>query len=83
MAGLGRRSPLWNASRASDHAPHDGLWLVEPHAGLGPVGAKWEDILVIEDGCAHWLDDNVPHVRQWAQIDAGEPYGPQAHAYAA
>lgn len=75
--GLGRRSPLWNSSQASDHKPHDGLWLVEPHAGLGSVGAKWEEILVIEDGNARWLDDYPPHVRQWAQISAGESYGPQ------
>lgn len=74
--GLGRRSPLWNSSKASDHKPHDGLWLIEPHAGLGSVGAKWEEILVIEGGKARWLDDRPPHVRQWAQIDAGENYGP-------
>ena len=82
-SGLGRRSPLWNSSAASDHKPHDGLWLVEPHAGLGPVGAKWEDILVIESGKARWLDDDVPHVRQWGQIAAGESYGPIAPAIAA
>jgi hypothetical protein len=33
MSGLGRRSPLWNTLKTSDHEPHDGLWLVEPHAG--------------------------------------------------
>ncbi len=75
-SGLGRRSPLWNSSNASDHAPHDGLWLVEPHAGAGPVGAKWEEILVVDGGKARWLDDNPPHVRQWAQITAGESYRP-------
>lgn len=75
-SGFGRRSPLWNSSRASAHKPHDGLWLVEPHAGKGSVGAKWEDILVIENGKAYWLDDSVPHVRQWAQIAAGESYAP-------
>lgn len=73
---LGRRSPLWNALKASDHKPHDGLWLVEPHAGNGSVGAKWEDILVIDDGQARWLDEDPPHVRQWACIARGEPYGP-------
>ncbi len=75
-SGLGRRSPLWNGLKSSDHAAHDGLWLVEPHAGLGSVGAKWEEILVIEDGRARWLDDNPPHVRQWALIEAGEDYSP-------
>ncbi len=76
MRGVGRRSPLWNSSRASDHPAHDGLWLVEPHAGLGAVGAKWEEILVIDKGEARWLDDNPPHVRQWAQIAAGDDYRP-------
>ena len=76
MRGLGRRSPLWNSLKSSDHKPHDGLWLVEPHAGFEKVGAKWEEILVIEDGRARWLDENPPHVRQWAQISQGEDYFP-------
>lgn len=78
-AGLAR-SPLWNASRTSNHAPFDGLWLVEPHAGLGAVGAKWEEILVIDKGHARWLDEDVPHVRQWSLAAAGAPYGPAALA---
>ncbi|MGB5324480.1 MAG: M24 family metallopeptidase [Pseudomonadales bacterium] len=75
--GMGRQSPLWNARKTSGHAPHDGLWLVEPHAGDGITGAKWEEILVIERGRARWLDDDPPHVRQWAQIAAGSDYRPQ------
>lgn len=74
--GLGHRSPLWNTHGTSEHAAHDGLWLVEPHAGLGAVGAKWEEILLIEDGEARWLDDKPPHVRQWAQIAGGYDYRP-------
>ena len=31
--GLGRQSPLWNALKTSEHPPHDGLCLAEPHAG--------------------------------------------------
>ncbi len=73
---FGRHSPLWNHRHTSDHAPHDGLWLVEPHAGRAAVGAKWEEILVIEGGRAHWLDDAPPHVRQWQNIHAGERYAP-------
>ena len=73
-AGLSRYAPTWNAGKTSDHEPHDGLWLVEPHAGCGAVGAKWEEILVIENGKAYWLDDDVPHVRQWRQIEQGTPY---------
>lgn len=76
-SGIGRQSPLWNSNKASEHPPHDGLWLVEPHAGLGNVGAKWEEILVIQDGKAQWLDDNPPHVQQWANIAANKSYAPQ------
>ena len=75
MKGPGRKSPLWNGLRASDHQAHDGLWLVEPHAGFGAVGAKWEEILVVENGEARWLDEGRPHVRQWCQIEAGSDYG--------
>ena len=76
-AGLAKSAPTWNESEQSNHAPHDGLWLVEPHAGKGPVGAKWEEILVIHKGCAWWLDETPPHVRQWAQIKNNTGYGPQ------
>jgi hypothetical protein len=77
-AGISRHAPTWTSNATSNHAPHDGLWLVEPHAGSGAVGAKWEEILAIEDGKARWLDDDVPHVRQWAQIARGADYGPRA-----
>lgn len=79
-AGLGRCDPLWNGHATSNHPPHDGLWLVEPHAGADGYGAKWEEILVIENGRAHWLDDEPPHVRQWREIDAGRDYPPRAAA---
>lgn len=75
-SGIGRESPLWNNSDTSRHPPHDGLWLVEPHAGLGEVGAKWEEILVIQDGRAEWLDNNPPHVRQWDKIKHNKTYAP-------
>lgn len=78
--GLGRRDPLWNGRATSDHPPHDGLWLVEPHADAGDVGAKWEEILVIDKGKARWLDDAPPHVFQWRAIEAGESYAPRAAA---
>lgn len=58
-------NPIWNSSKASDHPPTPGLWAVEPHLGLGPVGAKWEEILVVTEDDAFWLDDDVPQVRRW------------------
>jgi len=64
---LPKQSPLWNRSASSDHAPTDGLWLVEPHFSCKEFGAKWEEILVIKNGRAEWLEDEPPHVRTWAR----------------
>lgn len=66
----GRRegwSPLWNSSKHSDHAPAIGLWAVEPHLGFRDVGAKFEELLVITEKDAFWLDDALPHVQRWIQ----------------
>jgi len=63
---LPTQSPLWNRNPSSDHAPTEGLWMVEPHFSNGEFGAKWEEILVIKERQAHWLDDNLPHVEKWA-----------------
>jgi len=38
------------------------LWAVEPHLARGDIGVKWEELLVIENGDAYWLDDAVPHM---------------------
>lgn len=56
-------SPLWSGSRRSDHPPVTGLWAVEPHLGFRGVGAKFEEVLVVTDDDAYWLDDDLPHVR--------------------
>lgn len=69
--GLWRFSPNWNANPTSDHAPWDGLWAVEPHLGKGDVGAKWEELLVVQDGEVFWLDDDNPHMRYWRAHKAG------------
>lgn len=58
-------SPLWSSDARSNHAPIPGLWAVEPHLGFRGVGAKFEELLVITEDDAWWLDNNVPHVRRW------------------
>lgn len=60
-------NPIWNSSPASDHPPTPGLWAVEPHIGFYDVGAKFEELLVVTEDDAYWLDDNVPHVRRWQE----------------
>lgn len=57
-------SPLWNDRAESDHAPLTGVWAVEPHLGFRGTGQKWEEILVITEDDAWWLDDEVPHLRE-------------------
>ncbi|GAA1237126.1 M24 family metallopeptidase [Kitasatospora nipponensis] len=63
------RSPLWADGRSSQHAPTPGLWAVEPHIGLREVGIKFEELLVVTDDDAYWLDDDLPHVRRWASLE--------------
>ncbi|AYC32206.1 M24 family metallopeptidase [Pseudomonas cavernae] len=64
----GRRegwSPLWSSNARSAHAPTPGLWAVEPHLGRQGVGAKFEELLVVTETEAYWLDDELPHVQRW------------------
>lgn len=60
-------SPLWASHQRSAHAPVPGLWAVEPHLGFRHVGAKFEELLVITEDDAYWLDDDVPHVKRWIE----------------
>ena len=67
QARRGRRtlSPIWNHTRQSDCPVPDGLWAVEPHVAKDGIGAKFEDILVVQDGAVYYLDDDLPHHRRW------------------
>lgn len=60
------RSPLWADGKISDHPATPGLWAVEPHIGFRDVGVKFEEILVVTENDAYWLDDDLPHVKRWA-----------------
>ncbi len=60
-------SPLWNSGAGSEHPPTPGLWAVEPHLGFRGIGAKWEELLVVTEDDAFWLDDDVPQVRRWKE----------------
>jgi Xaa-Pro aminopeptidase len=59
--------PLWNDSSFTDYPATPGLWAIEPHIGLDGVGVKFEELLVVTDDDAYWLDDDLPHVRRWAK----------------
>lgn len=58
--------PLWNDSSFTDYPATPGLWAIEPHIGLDGVGVKFEELLVVTDDDAYWLDDDLPHVKRWA-----------------
>jgi Xaa-Pro aminopeptidase len=58
-------SPLWNGSKRSDHIPVPGVWAIEPHLGFRGIGVKFEELLVVTEDDAYWLDDDLPHVRRW------------------
>ena len=60
-------SPLWSSGARANHPPTPGLWAVEPHLGFRHVGAKFEELLVVTETDAYWLDDDVPHMRRWAE----------------
>ena len=64
-------TPLWNDSAFADRPPAAGLWAVEPHLALRDLGAKFEELLVVGDGEARWLDDDLPHVRRWRTRTVG------------
>jgi len=37
-----------------------GAWAIEPHLGGGGFGAKFEEVLVVEEGRARWLAGGIP-----------------------
>jgi len=40
----------------------NGFWAIEPHIGGEGFGAKFEEILVVEDDRAYWLSDDISHL---------------------
>ena len=63
--GVLHHSPFWNDKDDAAHPATPGLWAVEPHIGHQGVGVKWEELLVVTESNAYWLDDELPHVQRW------------------
>ena len=57
--------PLWNDSSFTDYPATPGLWAIEPHISRDGVGVKFEELLVVTEDDAYWLDDALPHVKRW------------------
>ncbi len=64
--GWQKDSPNWNHTRVCNHKPPPGLWAVEPHFGRNGVGVKFEELMVITESDAYWLDNDLPHTQVWA-----------------
>jgi hypothetical protein len=65
---LRKLTPNWNHTNACKGVAPQGLWAVEPHLAFEGVGVKFEEILVIDENGARWLDDDLPHHRRWAKL---------------
>jgi Xaa-Pro aminopeptidase len=68
-------TPNWNHTNACKGVAPYGLWAVEPHLAEGNVGAKFEEILIIDKDGARWLDNDLPHHRRWAKFTPSEKTG--------
>jgi Xaa-Pro aminopeptidase len=53
-------SGVWNSN--SHTAITDGMWAVEPHIVTQSFGVKFEEILVVDNGKAFWLSEDLPHL---------------------
>jgi len=65
---FGGPTPNWNHTNACEGVAPHGLWAVEPHLAKDGVGAKFEEILIVDENGARWLDDDLPHHRRWAKL---------------
>ena len=52
--------PFWSESPRSETPPGLGVWSVEPHIARDGVGVKWEELLVVDEQGARWLDPLSP-----------------------
>jgi len=60
--------PFWNDRDECEHVAPTGVWAVEPHLGAGGIGAKFEELLVVDEDGVYWLDDDLPNVRRWERV---------------
>ena len=64
--GTRTSGPVWNDGPFADYPAAPGVWAVEPHIGREDVGVKFEELLVVTENDAYWLDDALPHSQRWA-----------------
>lgn len=62
------QTPLWNDGKQCARPADPGIWALEPHIGFRGIGVKWEELLVVTETDAYWLDDDLPHVRRFETL---------------
>ena len=60
LPGTGCEWPFWNDSKFAENPPRFGLWSVEPHIAKDNHGLKWEELIVIDEDGARWLEERSP-----------------------
>lgn len=70
FGGQKSQVPYWNET--TNHLVEPGVWAIEPHIGKNDYGAKWEELLVVTDNNAYWLDEDLPHVNFWKEKNFGK-----------
>ncbi|HMJ10391.1 MAG TPA: M24 family metallopeptidase [Polyangiaceae bacterium] len=78
--GAEHHSPFWNDASPAARPADPGIWAVEPHLGFRGVGVKWEELLVVTETGAYWLDDDLPHVRRFERLRAAQVSGARTPA---
>jgi len=68
--------PVWNDSEFTDFPASPGVWAVEPHIGRNGLGAKFEELLVVTEDDAYWLDDHLAHTERWASSELTDARSP-------
>lgn len=62
--GLLKRGVLPEVLAPFSNSIQDGLWAIEPHIGTPTFGAKFEEILVVENGKAYWINQEDCYATQ-------------------
>jgi len=60
VPGIQAEWPIWSESPRANIRPGHGLWSIEPHIECEGRGVKWEELLLIDDEGARWLEADSP-----------------------
>lgn len=61
IRGTNSNAGVWTHDSKVKLSP--GIWAVEPHIAVNGIGVKFEELLVVTENDAYWLDDDLPHLK--------------------